>query len=63
MRGYYTGVCGIFDGETLDSFVMIRFIEKIDNQYYYRSGGGITFQSNPSSEYHELLQKIYVPTA
>jgi para-aminobenzoate synthetase component 1 len=27
-RGYYTGVCGYFDGKSLNSGVMIRFIEK-----------------------------------
>lgn len=61
-RGYYTGVFGIFDGESLDSGVMIRFIEQKDGQYYYRSGGGITSQSDPDVEYQELIQKIYVPT-
>ena len=61
-RGFYTGVCGIFDGHSLDSFVMIRFIEKENNKYFYRSGGGLTFKSDPRSEYKEIIQKIYVPT-
>lgn len=61
-RGYYTGIFGVFDGENLDSGVMIRFIEQKDGQYYYRSGGGITTQSDPDIEYKELIQKIYVPT-
>lgn len=61
-RGYYTGVAGYFDGNSLDSCVMIRFIEKEKNKYYYRSGGGITFMSDANTEYRELLQKIYVPT-
>ncbi|MCF8381474.1 MAG: aminodeoxychorismate synthase component I [Bacteroidales bacterium] len=60
-RGYYTGVFGYFDGESLDSAVMIRFIEKEENQYFYKSGGGITFMSSPESEYEEYLNKIYVP--
>jgi para-aminobenzoate synthetase component I len=60
-RGYYTGVFGIFDGKTLDSGVMIRFIEKENNRYYYRSGGGITTQSVCELEYQEALEKIYVP--
>lgn len=60
-RGFYTGVMGYFDGETLDSGVMIRFIEKRDDKYFYRSGGGITFQSDLNSEYSELIDKIYVP--
>lgn len=60
-RGYYTGIFGMFDGTNLDSAVMIRFIEKINNQYYFKSGGGITFMSNPESEYQELVDKVYVP--
>jgi len=60
-RGYYTGIFGIFDGRNLDSAVMIRFIEKFDGEYYFRSGGGITHMSNPESEYQELIDKVYVP--
>jgi para-aminobenzoate synthetase component I len=60
-RGYYTGVFGIFDGVNIDSAVMIRFIEKSQEQYYYRSGGGITTQSDCEGEYKEALNKIYVP--
>lgn len=60
-RGYYTGIFGIFDGVNLDSAVMIRFIENVNNQYYFKSGGGITFMSDPESEYRELIDKVYVP--
>jgi para-aminobenzoate synthetase component I len=60
-RGYYTGVAGYFDGERLDSCVMIRFIEQNGSQYYYRSGAGITTQSTAEMEYQEILDKIYVP--
>ncbi len=60
-RGYYTGVCGYFDGTTLDSAVMIRFIEKVDGSLYYRSGGGITAKSSLVKEYQEAIEKIYVP--
>ncbi len=62
-RGYYTGVFGIYNGETLDSGVMIRYIEQIaDGSLQYRSGGGITAMSNLETEYQELIDKIYVPT-
>ena len=61
-RGYYTGVSGVFDGERLDSCVMIRFLEKQESKFYYRSGGGITAKSNLEYEYQETKQKIYVPT-
>ncbi len=60
-RGYYTGIAGMFDGRDLDSGVMIRFIEKRDERYFYRSGGGITSFSDPLSEYNEMIDKIYVP--
>jgi len=60
-RGYYTGIAGLFDGRSLDSGVMIRFIEKRDDRYFYRSGGGITSFSDPLSEYSEMIDKIYVP--
>lgn len=60
-RGFYTGIFGIFDGTTIDSAVSIRYIEKINGQLYYKSGGGITHLSTLNEEYQELLDKIYVP--
>lgn len=60
-RGYYTGVFGIFDGENLDSGVMIRFIEKKGDQLIYRSGCGITNMSDSETEYNEMRDKVYVP--
>ena len=60
-RGFYTGVFGVFDGESLRSGVMIRFIEKENGQFFYKSGGGITIDSDAKSEYEELIDKIYLP--
>ncbi len=60
-RGYYTGVFGIFDGNNLQSAVMIRFIEKNGEQLIFKSGGGITALSDPEAEYRELIDKVYVP--
>jgi len=60
-RGYYTGVCGWFDGQNVDSCVMIRFIEKEGEQLYFKSGGGITHMSKLEDEYQEMKNKIYVP--
>jgi para-aminobenzoate synthetase component 1 len=60
-RGYYTGVFGFYDGDSLDSGVMIRFIELKKGQMFYRSGGGITSKSDCKMEYEELKNKIYVP--
>lgn len=61
-RGFYTGVMGFFDGENLDSAVMIRFVEHNDQQsFIFKSGGGITFLSDAHNEYDEMINKIYVP--
>ena len=60
-RGYYTGVCGWFDGKNVDSCVMIRFIEKEGDKLYFKSGGGITHMSKLEDEYQEMKNKIYVP--
>ena len=60
-RGYYTGIAGIFDGYSLNTCVLIRFIERIGEKFYYKSGAGITAYSNPESEYKEILEKIYIP--
>lgn len=64
-RGYYTGVCGLFDGRTLDSGVMIRFLEREpgagQGEYLFKSGGGITYRSDRTAEYEEMKEKVYVP--
>lgn len=60
-RGFYTGVFGYYDGQCLDSAVLIRYIEKDKDQLYFRSGGGITAYSNSEAEYNEVLDKIYLP--
>jgi para-aminobenzoate synthetase component 1 len=62
-RGYYCGIMGYFDGRDFDSGVLIRFIENRDGKTIYRSGGGITFLSDPEKEYQELIDKVYVPIA
>ncbi len=60
-RGFFTGIFGYFDGKSFDSAVMIRFIENQNNKLIYKSGGGITLDSNPHEEYQEMLDKIYIP--
>lgn len=61
-RDFYTGIFGIFDGQNLDSSVMIRFIEENEKgDKFYKSGGGITCDSNVLNEYQELIDKIYLP--
>ncbi|PHR55131.1 MAG: aminodeoxychorismate synthase component I [Arcobacter sp.] len=60
-RDFFTGVFGYFDGEVFDSAVMIRFVEQKKNALVYKSGGGITLDSNAKDEYQEMLDKIYLP--
>jgi para-aminobenzoate synthetase component 1 len=60
-RGFYTGIMGEFDGNTLDSGVMIRFIENKQGEMIFKSGGGITVFSELEKEYNELIQKVYLP--
>ncbi len=61
-RGWYAGVTGVFDGCNIDSAVIIRYIEQTsDGRKFFKSGGGITFQSDCRTEYEELKQKVYLP--
>ncbi len=59
-RGFYCGVFGYYDGKELESAVLIRFLEQSDDKYYYRSGGGVTINSDVKSEYEEIKTKVYV---
>ncbi len=63
-RGFYSGIFGVFDGKSFQSAVMIRFIEKVgnktDGRLVYKSGGGITLDSDAFSEYNEMMDKIYI---
>jgi para-aminobenzoate synthetase component 1 len=60
-RGFYTGIFGYFDGNSLDSAVMIRYIEQQADQMVFKSGGGITIFSDCKKEYEELKDKVYLP--
>ena len=67
-RGYYCGVAGIYNGWTLDSCVLIRFMEAqrtadASSRYFFRSGGGITIYSREEDEYAELRAKVGLPPA
>jgi para-aminobenzoate synthetase component 1 len=61
-RGFYTGIFGIIDEEKgfLDSGVIIRYIENQNAEFVYKSGGGITLDSDVKSEYQELVDKVYI---
>lgn len=60
-RGYFSGVFGYYDGKEFDSAVMIRFIENTPDGLVYKSGGGITLESDAACEYQEMQDKIYLP--
>lgn len=60
-RKFYTGVWGIFDGDKVDSCVIIRYLEKENGKFTFKSGGGITCNSRAEPEYQEMKDKIYVP--
>lgn len=60
-RGFFSGVFGVYNGESLDSGVMIRFVQKDGDNYLYKSGGGITLDSDAALEYQEYKDKIYLP--
>lgn len=60
-RGYYTGIFGVFDGENMDSAVMIRYMEKSKDGFVFKSGGGVTALSDTREEFQELIDKVYVP--
>ena len=63
-RGYYCGIAGVFDGQAVDTCVLIRFIEPGPaGGHFFRSGGGITAQSTWKDEYAELLAKVRIPVA
>lgn len=62
-RGWYTGIFGIYDGKSVDSAVLIRYVEEKNRNLIFKSGGGITFQSDCMSEYNEMIKKVYVPIA
>ncbi|MEL6926372.1 MAG: aminodeoxychorismate synthase component I, partial [Bacteroidota bacterium] len=60
-RGYYTGIFGYYQNGQMESAVMIRYIERQGDQLFFKSGGGITAQSDPEKEYQELIDKVYLP--
>jgi len=59
-RGFFSGIFGYFDGESFDSCVLIRYIEKDGEDLIYKSGGGITIDSDAKKEYQEMIKKVYI---
>jgi len=62
-RGYFSGIWGVYDGISLNSAVLIRFIEKTKkkDEFIYKSGGGLTIESDLKDEYIEMIDKVYIP--
>jgi para-aminobenzoate synthetase component 1 len=60
-RGYYSGIFGYYRDQELHSAVSIRFIVQQGDEFWYHSGGGITVDSDPRSEYEEMVMKVYLP--
>lgn len=61
-RGYYCGIAVYFNGQEVDSCVMIRFLEKHPQAgVLFWAGGGITARSNWEDEYAELRAKVRIP--
>lgn len=57
-RGFYTGIFGIYDGQRLDTSVMIRFLQYTEHgETFFFGGGGVTADSRLESEFNELLLK------
>ena len=57
-RGLYTGCLGFFSLDGQAEFnILIRTILHSDKATTYHAGGGITWDSDPSAEYQETLDK------
>ena len=58
-RGFYTGIMGYCDGRTLDSAVMIRFLEQEGENLII--GGGRSTSKYLQSEYNEMIRRFMYP--
>lgn len=57
-RGPYAGAVGYIDfAGNMDTCIALRTIVVQDNKAYVQAGAGIVADSDPSSEYHETLNK------
>jgi anthranilate synthase component 1 len=58
-RGPYGGAVGYFSfGGNMDTCITIRTIVMIGNTAYLQAGAGIVYDSDPTREYHETLNKL-----
>ncbi len=58
-RGPYGGAVGYFSYTgNMDTCITIRTIVMVGNTVYLQAGAGIVYDSDPTSEYHETLNKL-----
>jgi anthranilate synthase component 1 len=58
-RGPYAGAVGYFDfSGNMDTAIAIRTIVIKDGMAYAQAGGGVVADSDPTTEYHESLNKM-----
>jgi len=58
-RGPYGGAVGYFSYTgNMDTCITIRTIVMVGNTAYLQAGAGIVYDSDPTSEYHETLNKL-----
>jgi anthranilate synthase component 1 len=58
-RGPYGGAVGYFSySGNMDTCITIRTIVMIGNTVYLQAGAGIVYDSDPTGEYHETLNKL-----
>jgi anthranilate synthase component 1 len=58
-RGPYGGAVGYFSYTgNMDTCITIRTIVMIGNTVYLQAGAGIVYDSDPTGEYHETLNKL-----
>jgi len=56
-RSVYTGCIGYISGDTADFNIAIRTMYRTGKTWYVHAGGGIVADSDPESEYREMLLK------
>ncbi|MBM3157431.1 MAG: anthranilate synthase component I [Chloroflexi bacterium] len=58
-RGPYGGAVGYFSYTgNMDTCITIRTIVMVNNTVYLQAGAGIVYDSDPTREYHETLNKL-----
>ncbi|MEL6951695.1 MAG: chorismate-binding protein, partial [Pseudomonadota bacterium] len=59
-RGLYAGTVGYFGHQGLDQAIAIRTMILRNGRYSFQAGAGIVADSDPQSEYNEVLAKSQI---